>query len=71
MRVSLRDLTETESLVQLIRPVVLQSGRKRHLLTSRVGPTNYVTQEARADAAALISWLDLDLADFYGIRLIE
>jgi hypothetical protein len=71
VRGSLRDLTETQSQVKLIRPVVHQSGRERHLLTPRVGPINNVAQEARANAMALITCLDLDLANFYGIRLIK
>jgi hypothetical protein len=64
-------LTKTKPLIQLISPVVLQRYRERHLFVLLVSPSNNISQNARANAEVLMSGLDLNLANFYRLRLIE
>lgn len=71
VRISLSHMAEAQSLVELKRPMVLQSGRKSHLLTPCVSLSNYVSQETSTDTMTLVAWQDLDLTYLYCVGLIE
>ena len=71
VRISLSHMAEAQSLVELKRPMVLQSGRKSHLLTPCVSLSNYISQETSTDTMTLVAWQDLDLTYLYCVGLIE
>jgi hypothetical protein len=51
--------------------MVLQSSRKGHFLVLRVSLSNRVKENTGANAAPLVSRLDLDLANLYSVWPLE
>ena len=71
MRVRLRNVPEAQALVKRECSTVLQSGGENDLLVLGVGASERVAQQPRAETLALVRWMNLNLADFDGIRPVK
>lgn len=67
VRCSLSHALETQTTVQLERPMVLQPRTESHFLALRMRSRDGVSKHSCSDPAALILWFDLNLADFDGV----
>jgi hypothetical protein len=67
VRLGLPHLLKAQTLIQPIRPVILQRDRKYHPLTLFMGSGNRIPQNSAANPLVLMIRFDLNLANFYSI----
>ena len=71
MRIVVRNLLKAQPLIEPIGSLVLQGNRKQYLFALLMRSSNRIRQNSIADPLVLVTWLYLDLTNFYRIRLVK
>ena len=71
VRFALGYVPKSQALIELDGTTVLQPGRQGHLLALGMSLIHRGPQKTRADALALMGWLDLDFPDLQRVGVLE